>query len=260
MDIAGISANDIIQVAEKIGFSGAISVSPLAPGASLDLAFGFADRSNRLPNTIDTRFAMASGCKIFTAVAIGLLIEEGRIALDARLSDCLRTRGFPFGDQVTIRQLLNHTSGVPDYFSEEVEQEGFGEGGGYADLWRERPCYDMKSISDFLRPCGMTRSAYFAMDALPENTALGYVHRASGESRTNNFSVPAIGGPDGGAFTTIGDMRRFWTTLLAGRLLSQKTLDSFLAPAVPVAERGGSWHYDYGANIIGVQRKRLAAA
>lgn len=291
--IADIPAEEIARIAGKSGFSGVISLSPLGTGASLDLAFGFADRANRIPNDIETRFAMASGCKIFTAVAAGLLIDEGKIALDASLADCLRTHGFHFGNQVTVRQLLNHTSGVPDYFNEEDEQEGFGAGGGYADLWRDRPCYRMRSVGDFLplfatgamkakpgsgflysnsgfillglvieeqtglefrdvvaerifRRCGMTRSGYFAMDALPENTALGYVHRASGESRTNIFSVPSIGGPDGGAFTTAGDMRRFWTALLAERLLSRKMLDTFLAPAVPVIERDGSWHYGCG--------------
>jgi len=286
--IADVPAEEIARRAEATGFSGVVSLSPVGAGVSLDLAFGFADRANRIPNNVETRFAMASGCKIFTAVAVGLLIDEGKLTFDAVLADCVRTRGFHFGDQVTIRQLLNHTSGVPDYFSEEDE-----EGGGFADLWHDRPCYLMRSVNDFLplfesgamkakpgsgflycnsgfillglvveqltgrdfrdfvaerifRPCGITRSGYFAMDALPENTALGYIVKASGEWHTNIFSVPAVGGADGGAFTTAGDMRRFWTALLAGRILSRKTLDTFLAPAVPVTERGGTWHYGCG--------------
>lgn len=298
--IPHIPADEIERAAKASRFSGAISVAPLGFGDPFELAFGFADRANRIPNTIETRFAMASGCKVFTAVAIGLLIEQGKIALDATLADCLRTHDFGFndhqfhfGDRVTIRQLLNHTSGVPDYYNEEDAELEKEEGGSFADLWLDQPCYGMRSISDFLplfkdgamletpgsrflysnsgfillglvveqqtgkdfrdfvterifRPCGMTRSGYFAMDALPDNTALGYVHNAKGIDHTNIFSVPAVGGPDGGAFTTIGDMRRFWTALFEGRLLLRKMLDVFLAPAVPVTEREGSWHYGCG--------------
>lgn len=297
--IPHIPVDEIERAAKASRFSGALSVAPLGPGDAFELAFGFADRANRIANTIETRFAMASGCKIFTAVAVGLLIEQGKIALDAAVAASLHADGsdfwsidFRFGGQVTIRHLLNHTSGVPDYFNEEAAEDGFGEG-GYEDLWLNRPCYGMRSISDFLPlfrdgamlatpgtrflysnsgfillghvveqvtrvrfqdfvtehifgPCGMTRSGYFAMDALPDNTALGYVHNAKGIDRTNIFSVPAVGGPDGGAFTTIGDMRRFWTALFEGRLLLRKMLDVFLAPAVPVTEREGSWHYGCG--------------
>ncbi|CAN0503012.1 unnamed protein product, partial [Phaeothamnion confervicola] len=133
----------IARIAKDAGFSGAISVSPLAGDSSLELAFGYADRANRLPNAVDTRFAMASGCKGFTAAAVWLLIDAGKIALETRLSECVTSRQFHFGSQVTLGQLLNHTSGIPDYFSEEIESD-------YAALWRERPCYGMKSVRDFL--------------------------------------------------------------------------------------------------------------
>src|SRR5688572_30515769 len=114
MNIAGISSDGIVSMAREVGFSGVVSVAPLGAGASLDLAFGFADRANRVPNNPETRFAMASGCKSFTALAIGLLIEAGKVALDTPLADCVRSRSFHFGRQVTIGQLLNHSSGVPD--------------------------------------------------------------------------------------------------------------------------------------------------
>ncbi|MGH6894685.1 MAG: serine hydrolase domain-containing protein [Dongiaceae bacterium] len=284
--IADISAEEIARTAKETGFSGVVSLAPLRTGPSLDLMFGLADRANRIPNNAGTRFAMASGCKIFTAIAVGLLIEEGRIALDTRLADCVRSREFHFAPEITIGQLLNHTSGVPDYFGEEAQSD-------YAALWRERPCYGMTSTRDFLplfengamkappgsgflysnsgfillglvveeltgrdfrdfvadrvfRACGMMRSGYFAMDALPENTAYGYLSQAENEWRTNIFSVPSIGGPDGGAFTTAGDMRLFWTSLLAGRVLSRETIDRFVAPSVRVMDGDDSLHYGYG--------------
>ena len=286
MNLADISAGEIAGKIKETDFSGVVSLSPLGAGPSLDMAFGYADWGHRVPNNIETRFAMASGCKIFTAAAVGLLIQDGKVALDTRLADCVRSRKFHFGSQVTIAQLLNHTSGVPDYFNEEVQSD-------YAELWTALPCYSMTSPKDFLplfenaelkakpgqgflysdsgyillglvieeltgrdfrelirerifRPCGMTKSGYFAMDASPENTAYGYVSRERSGWRTNIFSVPSIGGADGGAFTTAGDLRLFWTSFLAGGVLSRETVGRFLSPSVPVTEREGSWHYGYG--------------
>jgi len=283
--IADISADEIRRLVAATGFSGVVSLAPPGSGPSLDLAFGLADRGHRVPNTVETRFAMASGCKIFTALAVGTLIQEGRLGLDTILANCVRSRQFHFGPKVTIGQLLNHTSGIPDYFSEEMESD-------YAALFRERPSYRMTSVRDFLplfenapmkatpgegwlycnagfvllglvveeltgrdfreivserifRPCGMARSGYFAMDALPDNTALGYLSEDETDLRTNIFSVASVGGGDGGAFTTVQDMRRFWTSLLAGKILSRDWLDRFLAPSVPVGERDG-WHYGHG--------------
>ena len=84
------------------------------------------------------------------------------------------------------------------------------------------------------------------MDALPDATALGYLSEDESDRRTNIYSVPLIGGGDGGAFTTAQDMRLFWTSLLAGRVLARDWLDRFLAPSVQVAERDESWHYGRG--------------
>jgi CubicO group peptidase (beta-lactamase class C family) len=286
IDIADISAEDIARLVGEIGFSGVVSLATLASGPSVDLAFGLADRSHRVPNTVETRFAMASGCKIFTAMAVGSLIQEGRIGLDTTLAECVRSRQLHFGSEVTVGQLLSHTAGVPDYFDEELETD-------YGALWRERPSYRMTSVRDFLPlfeiapmkappgqgfnycnagfvllglvieeltgrdfrdvvaerifgPCGMTHSGYFAMDALPDNTALGYLSEDESDRRTNIYSVASVGGADGGAFTTAQDMRLFWTSLLAGRVLARDWLDRFLAPSVQVAERDASWHYGRG--------------
>ena len=291
IDIADLSVEEIARLVGETGFSGVVSLAPLGSGQSLDLAFGLAERSHRVPNTVETRFAMASGCKIFTAMAVGSLIQEGRIGLDTPLADCVRSRQFHFGSTVTVGQLLNHTAGIPDYCSEEL-------GTDYAALWRERPCYRMTSVRDFLplfenapmkappgqgflycnagfvllglvieeltgrdfrevvaerifRPCGMTRSGYFAMDALPDNTALGYLSEDESDRRTNIYSVPLIGGGDGGAFTTAQDMRLFWTSLLAGRVLARDWLDRFLAPSVQVAR---------ARRVLALRPRRLAAA
>ncbi len=284
--LADIPADTIARIAAANNFSGVISIAPLADGASLDFGFSYADRANRIPNTIETRFAMASGCKGFTAAAIWLLIEAGQVELETPLSACVTSRQFHFGDKVTVGQLLNHTSGIPDYFSEEVESD-------YGALWRERPSYSMKTTRDFLplfetapmkgRPgqgflynnagfillglvaeeltgqdfrafvaerifdrCGMARSGYFALDALPEKCALGYLSPDPADFHTNIYAVPAIGGADGGAFTTVEDMRRSWRTLLSGRLLKPETVARMIGQPVQVSAEWPDLFYGYG--------------
>lgn len=79
-------------------------------------AFGMSDYGNKIANTIDSSFIIASITKQFTASAILMLVEEGKIALDDKISKFLP--GFKFGNIITVSHLLNHTSGIkrdPDY-------------------------------------------------------------------------------------------------------------------------------------------------
>ncbi len=66
------------------------------------------------PMTTGTAFALASVSKTFTAAVVLELVEEGRLSLADRVSD--RLPGYPVHPAMTIRQLLDHTSGIPDFF------------------------------------------------------------------------------------------------------------------------------------------------
>lgn len=74
-------------------------------------AFGMADREAGRANTVDTEFELASVAKVFTATAVLQLVERGRIELDAPLRTYFPD--FPYPD-ITIRQLLSHSSGLSD--------------------------------------------------------------------------------------------------------------------------------------------------
>lgn len=76
-------------------------------------AFGWAHLSKRDTLRIDTPFRLASVSKQFTAVATMILYEQNRIGLDDIVQAYLPEFPYP---QITIRQLLNHSSGLPDYF------------------------------------------------------------------------------------------------------------------------------------------------
>lgn len=81
-------------------------------------AYGQANMEWNIPNTPDTRFRLGSITKQFTATAILQLVEQGKIKLDAKLSDYLPDYRKDTGEKVTIHQLLTHTSGIPSYTSQ----------------------------------------------------------------------------------------------------------------------------------------------
>ena len=75
-------------------------------------SFGYANRQFKVPNTIQTKYKIASITKAFTAALILRLHEQGRISVDQTIKTYLPNYAGPAGDKVTIKQLLNHTSGM----------------------------------------------------------------------------------------------------------------------------------------------------
>lgn len=90
---------------------------------------------------------------------------------------------------------------------------------------------------------GMMDSGYFAFDSLPERTALGYIDNSDGTWKTNIYSLPAKGGPDGGAYVTANDMVKLWDALMNYKLLNEAFTNQLLTAHTQVKE--GSF-YGYG--------------
>lgn len=79
---------------------------------------GFADLGRRQKVTASTRFAIASTTKAFTATAAAILVDEHKLDLDApvrRYLPCFRLKDSLLTDHVTVRDLLCHRTGIPDY-------------------------------------------------------------------------------------------------------------------------------------------------
>ena len=109
----------------------------------LEYCGGYADLANEIPNTIETRFACASMSKTFVAVGILQLIEEGKLSFDDTLGSILDFDLKSIDPEVTVKQLLDHTSGVPDYFDESVMDD-------YEALWTDYPNYRIRHNKDLL--------------------------------------------------------------------------------------------------------------
>ena len=92
-------------------------------------------------------------------------------------------------------------------------------GTGFHDLVRQR----------VFAPAGLADTDYLRSDDLPGRAAVGYVEVA-GQTRTNVFHLPVLGNGDGGAYSTVADIHRFWTALFAGRILPAETVREMTRP------------------------------
>ncbi|MFI9103101.1 serine hydrolase domain-containing protein [Streptomyces fildesensis] len=97
-----------------------VLVGVWSPKGSFVSATGVADLATKAPLRADMQFKIASQTKTFTANLVLQLVGEGKVALDDHISKWVP--GVPNGDQVTIRQLLNHTSGLADGFTSPTVQ------------------------------------------------------------------------------------------------------------------------------------------
>lgn len=111
-------AEVVDAVAGEHGFSGVVSVDR-GGDIALARAYGLAHRAHRIPNTVDTRFAIASGTKALTALVVVSLIEQGVLGLSSTARSVLRDDLPLIDDRVTVEQLLAHRSGIGDYLDED---------------------------------------------------------------------------------------------------------------------------------------------
>ena len=106
-------------------------------------AFGYASRSWKVRNTLDTRFDTASVTKLFTSLATLQLIDQGLFDFETSVIDFLKLKATTISNEVNVYHLLTHTSGIGDDSEEEA-------GEVYEDLWKTKPNYSVTTTADFL--------------------------------------------------------------------------------------------------------------
>ena len=132
----------LFEYASKDEFSGVVLITQ-ADRELFARAYGYANRAWKIENNLDIRFDTASVTKLFTAVAIFMLIEQGKLSFDTRILEFLDLRDTNISPDVTVYHLLTHSSGVGDDCEEE-------DGEIYEDLWKTRPNYMVTQTKDFL--------------------------------------------------------------------------------------------------------------
>jgi CubicO group peptidase (beta-lactamase class C family) len=112
-DLAPALAKHMASAAEKDNFSGSIVVTKNGQ-ALLCEGYGFANREHEIRNTPQTKFRIGSVTKQFTAMAVMILQERGKLKVDDPVSKYLDDAPKAW-DGITIHHLLSHTSGIPSY-------------------------------------------------------------------------------------------------------------------------------------------------
>lgn len=269
-------------LAHETGFAGVVSIDR-GEDREFAKAYGLAHRSHEIANTVDTRFAIASGTKGLTALTVASLIEEGVLKLSTTARSVLGADLPLIDDGVTVEHLLAHRSGIGDYFDENAGHEitdyvlpvsvhtlatmeaylavldghpsAFPPGerfaynnSGYVVLALIAERAGGRPFHELVRqrvcePANMADTAFLRSDELPARTALGYLP-IDGVSRTNVFHLPLLGSGDGGIYTTVRDIASFWTAFFAGRIVSPDWVREMVRPRSETSEN--SRHYGLG--------------
>jgi len=269
------------SMADRTGFSGVVRVDR-SGSIELAKAYGLADRGHEIPNTIDTQFAIASGTKGLTALAVVSLIEDGSLDLATAARSVLGGDLPLIGDDVTIEHLLAHRSGIGDYLDEEADHEitdylmpvpvhelaateqylavlgghptAFPPGGrfaycngGYVVLALIAERISGEPFHALVRrrvcePAGMGDTEFLRSDDLPGRAALGYL--TVDGSRTNVFHLPVLGSGDGGIYSTAADVSSLWSAFFAARIVSRDWVAEMVRPRSDVPRQ--SMRYGLG--------------
>ena len=204
-------------------------------------AYGNADREKKVPNRKDTKFNLGSINKNFTRVAIYQLARQGKLSLDDPIKKFLPD--YPnaqAAEKVTVRHLLNMTSGIGDFFGNRYDatpKDKIRTLQDYLPLFADLPLefepgtnnrysnggYVVLGIiiekvsgvdyytyvrENIFKPCGMPNTDSFARDADVPDLARGYTLEGAAEGGRvlNHSTLPGRGSSAGGGYSTAEDM------------------------------------------------------
>ncbi|OGU56050.1 MAG: hypothetical protein A2V66_14880 [Ignavibacteria bacterium RBG_13_36_8] len=243
----------------KLGrFSGAVLIAKDGK-VLLSKGYGMANHELDVPNTPKIKFRLGSVTKQFTSLLIMKLEEEGKLKVTDPVSKFIPD--YPRGDEITIHQLLTHTSGIPellaldgfedikrdplttkeliDFFKNEPLDFEPGTKYGYSNSGYVLLSYIIelvtgKSYEEFVTetifiPLGMNDTGMDSQSKVIKNRADGYF--PAGEGLINapfiSMTLPAGGG---GLYSTVEDMFKWDRSLYTGKLVKKSSLDKIFTP------------------------------
>jgi CubicO group peptidase (beta-lactamase class C family) len=273
-----VPALQIDQVMQSHAAAGDFSGSALVARDGRILyqhAFGYANLEWRIPNDLHAKFEIGSMTKQFTALLVLQFVNEGKIKLDGHLSEYLPYYRKDTGNRVTVRQLLSHTSGIPNFisaagfldgpasrtnYSVEDFAQKFCSGdlefepgtrfnysnSGYFLLGAILEQVSGSSYENLLKdriftPLGMNESGYAHSETIIPHRASGYERSSSGlrNARFYDMSIPFAAGA---LYSTVGDILLWDEALYGDRLLPANLRDLLFKPNLE--------HYGFGWGIL----------
>ena len=234
---------------KKDVFSGSVLIAKNRK-ALFKRAYGMASKEFNVRNRPETKFNLGSINKIFTQIAIGQLYEDGKLSFSDPIVKYLPDYPNKAASQkITIRHLLDMSSGVGDFFGDKFEntpkdkfrtigdflpmfandslkfepgtQKQYSNG-GYIILGAIIETASGQSYYNYIRehifnPAGMLNTESFEADAIVPNLAEGYTREgAENPWRKNIYTRPARGSSAGGGYSTVEDLLKFTIALENG--------------------------------------------
>ncbi|PFY91121.1 serine hydrolase domain-containing protein [Bacillus pseudomycoides] len=260
------SVKQVMQDTLQLGFPGILAKTSEG-GKTWSYAAGIADLRTKKPMKTDFRFRIGSVTKTFTATVVLQLAGENRLNLDDSIEKWLpgviQGNGYD-GNQITIRQILNHTSGIAEYLrskdadmmntkktytAEELVKIGLslppdfapGKGWSYSDtgyvllgILIEKVTgnsYAEEIENRIIEPLELSNTFLPGNSSVIPGTnhARGYVQPdGASELKDVTYYNPSIASSAGDMISTADDLNKFFSYLLSGKLLKEQQLKQML--------------------------------
>lgn len=238
-----------------------LSVAVIRDGKVIKASgYGFANLELKVPATKDTVYEIGSISKQFAAEAVMLLVEDGKLNVDDPITKYLPANAPDIWRKITVRNLLNHTSGLKDWteikefsYRREYSAEEF------IDLVRSFPLQFQpgdswlysntnlpligiiverasgRTFEDFvteriIKPLNFPSIRFKHQEDVVADRATGYLLRNDVWKNGEPFR-PKVIAASGGILASAVDLARWWEAVMKARVVKQASLDQMLTPA-----------------------------
>ena len=236
-------------------------------------AFGMANREWNIPNATDTKFMIGSTSKPITATLMLILVQKGLINLDKTIEDYLPEFKNKPASKVTVRQLLSHTSGMPNYdiikdFFPRISRQNFTRE-AYVKVYRDSALafvpgtrymytswgyftlgyiiekvtgksYEQAMRDEIFSKINMQNSgSYMHLQIVPKRASgydYGFGNYVSADFRDQSNTMGT-----GDIYTTVEDLFKFHMALANNTLLNKKLTTEMFTPGIRPAQYGYGW-------------------
>jgi D-alanyl-D-alanine carboxypeptidase len=241
-------------------------------------AYGYADLASKTPMTPEHRLEIGSISKTFSTVAAMLLVEEGKLDLDAKI-DTYIGPVLPSWEGITVRHLLNHTAGLPEnpdatmmkylqsnvvpaseFLAQYKTVPGTGKPGevwSYSNIGFDVMGLILGRVSgkfygDYLQekvfgPLGMRNTRIMGPNDIGAGKATGYIHDSANmvaPYRPSPARLQYLSMAASGVESTVLDMAKYDAALRGGTLLSQSSRDAMWTVSALVQAKTGDMRAD----------------
>ena len=277
--LAGFAQDKKIRLSELMTayhnynmFDGAVLVAENGKIIYKD-AFGLANREWNIANKTDTKFMIGSVSKPLTATLMLIQVQKGLINLNYKIEDYLPELKNKPSAKVTIRQLLNHTSGIPNYdiikdFFPRISRQHYNRGDyiklfidsslaftpgthysysswgyyllGYIMEMVTKKSYAHLMSDDIFTKLKMNNSGSYYHTQIIANRATGYDYSFSGYT-SSDFRDQSNTMGTGDMYSTVEDLFKFHIALADNSLLNKELTAEMFTPGIKPADYGYGW-------------------